>query len=298
MGRRWIGCWEKGDAAVLWESWAMPGVMDGVRVVNSFLRTLMALVLVGVAGTAGWFGYSTYTAGDQAKLRATKLEQELVDAKGRLQRAEGQVARLAAEIQQKDEQIARLEANVKKLETALHYLKIDHRVARFTVLDQYTDAAGQVTTVLEFVELDDAGRPLDTPKKFEIQGDLVYIDGWVVKFEDQYVEEADLERGTSLLLFKRIFGSGQRPDDGHVLDEVGAAPRVYSRGRKLSEFETKIWDDFWSLANDPAKARQLGIRAAHGGAPFMKVEKGKSYRILLRASGDPTIVPEGAGGDS
>jgi hypothetical protein len=24
----------------------------------------------------------------------------------------------------------------------------------------------------------------------------------------------------------------------------------------------------------------------------MKVEKGKSYRILLRASGDPTIVPD------
>jgi hypothetical protein len=24
----------------------------------------------------------------------------------------------------------------------------------------------------------------------------------------------------------------------------------------------------------------------------MKVEKGRSYRILLRASGDPTIVPE------
>jgi hypothetical protein len=85
-----------------------------------------------------------------------------------------------------------------------------------------------------------------------------------------------------------------------VLDEVGAAPRVYSRGRKLSDFEKKIWDDFWLIANDPGKARELGIRAAHGGAPFMKVEKGKSYRILLRASGDPTIVPESAerAGDS
>jgi hypothetical protein len=265
---------------------------------NSLLRTLIALVLVGIAGTAGWFGYETYTAGDQAKLRATKLEQELADAKTRLDRAEGQVASLTTEIKQKDEQIARLEANVKKLETALHYLKVDHRVARFSAVDQYTDAAGQVASVIEFVELDDAGRPLDAPKKFEIQGDVVYIDGWVVKFEDEYVEEADLERGTSLLLFKRIFGSGQRPDDGHVLDEVGAAPRVYSRGRKLSEFEKKIWEDFWSLANDPAKARELGIRAAHGGAPFMKVEKGRSYRILLRASGDPTIVPDGAGGDS
>ena len=276
----------------------MPGVLNGLSTINSFLRTLIALALVAGAGTAGWFGYNTYTAGDQAIQRATKLEQELSDAKGRLEKAELQVSTLTAELRRKDEQIAELAANVKKLETALHYLKIDHRVARFTAVDQYADAAGQVTTTIEFVELDDTGGPLDAPKQFQIQGEVVYIDGWVVKFEDQYVEQADIERGTSLLLFKRIFGSGQRPDDGHVLDEVGTAPRVYSRGRKLSDFEKKIWDDFWSLANNPAKARELGIRAAHGGAPFMKVEKGKSYRILLRASGDPTIVPEAAERDS
>jgi hypothetical protein len=274
----------------------MPGILNGLATINSFLRTLIALALVAAAGTAGWFGYNSYTAGDQAKQRATQLEQELSDAKSRLDKAELQVTSLTAELRRKDEQIAELAANVKKLETALHYLKIDHRVARFTVVDQYADAAGQVTTVIDFVELDDSGQPLDSAKQFQIQGDLVYIDGWVVKFEDQYVEQADIERGTSLLLFKRIFGSGQRPDDGHVLDEVGAAPRIYSRGRKLSDFEKKIWDDFWSLANDPAKARELGIRAAHGGAPFMKVEKGRSYRILLRASGDPTIVPESADG--
>ena len=109
------------------------------------------------------------------------------------------------------------------------------------------------------------------------------------------IEQADLERGTSLLLFKRIFGSGQKPDDGYPLDEVGSAPKAYARGGKMSDFERKIWDDFWNIANDSEKAKQLGIRAAHGGAPFMKVEKGKSYRILLRASGDPTIVPEDQG---
>jgi hypothetical protein len=199
----------------------------------------------------------------------------------------------ARALEGKDAEISRLNTSLKKLELAIRYLKIDHRVARFVAVDQTKDDdTGEVSSLIEFVELNDESHPIDTPRQFRIRGDTVYVDSWVVKFEDKYVEQADLERGTSLLLFKRIFGSGQKPDDGYPLDEVGSAPRAYARGGKMSDFERKIWDDFWNIANDPDKARQLGIRAAHGGAPFMKVEKGKSYRILLRASGDPTIVPD------
>ena len=116
--------------------------------------------------------------------------------------------------------------HIKKLELALRYLKIDHRVARFTAVDQTKDeATGEIRSLIEFVELNDEGHPIDTPRQFSIRGDIVYIDGWVVKFDDKYVEQADLERGTSLLLFKRIFGSGQKPDDGYPLDEVGSAPQ-------------------------------------------------------------------------
>ena len=42
-----------------------------------------------------------------------------------------------------------------------------------------------------------------------------------------------------------------------------------------------------------SKARKIGIRAAHGDAPSMKVKKGHSYRVLLRASGGLSIEPEG-----
>ena len=41
------------------------------------------------------------------------------------------------------------------------------------------------------------------------------------------------------------------------------------------------------------KARELGIRAAHGQAVSIKTQKGKSYRILLRASDGLSIVPDG-----
>jgi len=275
----------------------MARVMEGVRTINSFLRTLIAIVVLGGIGAGGYYGYTTYNAKEldiQKKDKALRdQERALAMTTSRLQQTEADLANKIAELQAKDKEIAALNASIKKLELALRYLKIDHRVARFTAVDQTKDeTTGEISSLIEFVELNDEGHPIDTPRQFRIHGDTVYIDGWVVKFEDKYIEQADLERGTSLLLFKRIFGSGQKPDDGLPLDEVGSAPRAYARGGRMSDFERKIWDDFWNIANDAERAKQLGIRAAHGGAPFMKVEKGKSYRILLRASGDPTIVPE------
>jgi multidrug efflux pump subunit AcrA (membrane-fusion protein) len=281
----------------------MPSFTELIRTVHHLVRTILALaVLVGLA-TAAYLGYRAYQAQRQAAdAQAAALaqsQQALATAHQQLDQARQTIASQATELAAREAQIAELEARVRRLETALHYLKIDHRVARFTAIDQTRDeATGEVSTLVEFVELNDEGHPIDMPKQFRIRGDIVYIDGWVVKFEDKYVEQADLERGTSLLLFKRIFGSGQKPDDGYPLDEIGSPPRAYARGGKMSEFEKKIWDDFWAIANDPERARQLGIRAAHGGAPFMKVEKGRSYRILLRASGDPTIVPEPMAGAS
>ncbi len=273
------------------------GVTESLSTINSFLRTLMALVMLGALGTAGYFGYTTYhakeIAAQQQQRELEQRKQQLDALSQQLDSAKLELENKTREIEAKDAEITKLNASIKKLEMAIRYLKIDHRVARFTAVDQSKDeATGEVSSLIEFVELNDEGHPIDTPRQFRIGGDVVYIDGWVVKFEDKYVEQADLERGTSLLLFKRIFGSGQKPDDGYPLDEVGSAPRAYARGGKMSDFERKIWDDFWNIANDSERAKQLGIRAAHGGAPFMKVEKGKSYRILLRASGDPTIVPE------
>ena len=57
----------------------------------------------------------------------------------------------------------------------------------------------------------------------------------------------------------------------------------------MSDFEKKIWDDFWNIANDPPKAEALGIRAIHGDAVFIQVRKGKTYTITIRASGSPEI---------
>jgi multidrug efflux pump subunit AcrA (membrane-fusion protein) len=272
-------------------------MMDHLRTINSFLRTLLAIMVVGGLATTGWYGYTTFNAREiaarqQAQARQA-AEQALADTKSRLQKSEQDLAGRIAELNEKNARITELQAHLDKLQTALRLLKLDHRLARLTVADQTTDpATGQTSTLIEFVELNDEGHPIETPRQWRLAGDVVFLDSWLVKFDDKYIEHADLERGTSLVLFRRIFSERQQPSEGYPLDEVGSAPRAYARGGKMSDFERHIWDDFWAIANDPAKADELGIRAAHGQAVSMKVQKGRSYRVELRASDGLSIVPE------
>jgi hypothetical protein len=122
-----------------------------------------------------------------------------------------------------------------------------------------------------------------------VEGDRIYIEYLVVKFDDKYVEQADLERGTAICLFERVFGEKQEPEMGYVIDQVGTRPTAYERGTPMSEFEAKIWADFWTIASNPQRAAELGIRAIHAQAPSIRVEAGKIYELDLRSTGDFTL---------
>ncbi|MCI0361419.1 MAG: hypothetical protein L0211_23295 [Planctomycetaceae bacterium] len=275
----------------------MPGMMDNLSTINSFLRTLIALAVIGAVSVVSYFGYAKFNASSiEAETRARELQEaqaSLLEVKRDLQAAGVALQEKDAKIEAQVAEISQLNQQVQKLETSLALLKVDHRVARLACIDQSKDeSTGKLTTLVEFVEINKDGEPIDTPRQFRIPGDTVFVDAWIVEFEDKYVEAADLERGTSLLLFKRLFGNDQKPDDGYPLDEHGAAPKAYARGGKMSDFEKSIFNDFWSIANDKDKAAEKGIKANYGSADYLKVEKGKTYTVELRASGGPKIKPE------
>ena len=75
--------------------------------------------------------------------------------------------------------------------------------------------------------LDDApwadmyGKPIDAPRDLTIEGDLAYIDAWVVKYHDKLVETGSPLGSTSICLFRRLFGETQKPADGFPLDRNG-----------------------------------------------------------------------------
>lgn len=267
----------------------MGSIGEGVKTVNSIVRTGLLAFLAVAVGSGIFFGYSEYTK--RERLLRDK-DQEIQFAQQQLVSMQGELESKQSEIADLNESLAEQVAQNEKLQTALHLLKTDQRLARLKVVDIQRDEQGAaITSTVEFAELSPSGDQLSAPRRFELPGDIIYIDNWVVKFDDSYIERGDIERGTSLCLFRRIFSEQQTPNQGISLDEIGMRPQAYARGGKLSEFEQRLWSEFWEFANDPQRAQELGIRAANGEAVSIQVREGKTYHISLRASGGLSIEP-------
>ncbi|MEX0585280.1 MAG: hypothetical protein WD176_01460, partial [Pirellulales bacterium] len=182
---------------------------------------------------------------------------------------------------------------IERLDTAVRLLKVDHRLAQLTVLDQRKAADdGRMLTKFSFVEVGQNGDPLEQPKVFEIEGNMVHIDALVVSYIDEHVEQGDPLRGAALCLFRRIYGDNQKPSEGFPLDAVRSRPAGYSRGSEPTELERDIWNRFWDYANDPKMTAEKGVKNVQGKVAYTQLRKGKSYRLLLRSTGDFTIQPE------
>jgi len=237
--------------------------------VNYMLRTL---VLAAVA-TLGYLGYF--------------IVQDVLDARDLA------LAEQREQIQRLEGDLAESEARVAELETALRYMKIDHRRARLTVVDQRVDptVAGGVETTVRFEELDEDGAPIGEGATYTLPGKVAYLESLVIKFEDSFVEQGDAFRGSSLCLFRRLFSEVLSPEEGVVLDPVGETPEPYSDDRDLQVLD-RLWLRFWDYANDPAAAAEAGVRAIHGEAPFIEMRPGARYIVELRASGGLSLRAE------
>jgi hypothetical protein len=247
-------------------------MFKALKALNSFLGALVSLALLALLAAACWWGVSTYLRAKSDREQVSVLTGELNAAKRDLEAKQREIVRL---------------------QTALRLLKVDHRIAQIDVVSQQgSEKDNGVVTTFTFVEVDDQGHPLSTPRLLTVQGDMAYVDCWVVKFSDESVEAGDPLRGTSICLFRRIFGEHQSPADGYILDAVGSRPAGYQDGREASGFEKEIWAHFWEIANNPAKADEKGIRAANGEAPNQKLVPGKRYKVLLRASGGLSFKAE------
>jgi hypothetical protein len=265
----------------------MGTVNDTISNVNSMLRTMLMLVLVAGAGFGGYWAYDLYN----------EPKKQLADKQAELDKINADLAARRLEVAALTTQLDETTKQVERLEVAMQLLKVRHRLARLTVLDQReatqpdTAVPKKLMTRIEFVEINEDGQPIGKPREFDIEGDLVFIDYLRVTFDDKYIEQSDLDRSTAICLFQRIFGEHQQPIDGFELDDVGTRPTAYARGSEMSDFERKIWNDFWTIANDPQRAAELGIHAAHEVASAMRVRPGKTYEVDLRSTGDVTIRP-------
>jgi hypothetical protein len=187
--------------------------------------------------------------------------------------------------------ISSLEQENQRLAAYLKLLKHFDRRARVEVLRQAPDAKGVLLTTIRVTEIDDAGKPVSVAREMSLPGQEFYFDTLVIKFEDHFVEENDPLKGKALMIFRRVYSNTMKPEEGIVIDPEGRSPEIYAEQTSPNDFERELWKRFWELANNEALARQKGIRAIHGEAPYMRLEPGKVYEIHLRSTGEVAITP-------
>lgn len=256
---------------------------------------IAAFAIAALVGLGGWW---TIFIRSQL-LETSKLEEANEELQNEVREKDEKIVKLDEEVTQKTEEIVQLNdeledarRQIQELETAMWLLKLNHRVARFEVIEQVMGADGQVTTTVEFTELGAEGEPVGAPRTIVIEGKQLYVEGLVIKFDDGFVEGGDLLRGSSIAILKRVFSEEQAPNEGTELD----MPRMHplpGRDDDIGDpFYEELWEQFWDYANDPAAAAEKGVRAMHAEAPSIELREGKSYRVELRASGGLSIRAE------
>ncbi len=270
----------------------MGRIMDNVKTANSVARTGILLVVLAGLAYGGYLTYTNYVQpgldAKQAKMELQKATEKLAGLKASLELLAAQSAEQQKTIEEQARQVAALARANEQLEMANKLLKVDHRLARIKVLEKGQDpGTNEKFCLVEFSEVDDLGKSIGESKQYRLKGQRLYLDAFIVKFDDQYIESADALRATSMYMFRRLFGEDDGLAGGYPLDVddqgvVRAA--AYVRGSRLSEFEQQIWRDFWAISNDPQKQKDLGVRNNHGQINYIDPVPGQVYEFTLRSS--------------
>lgn len=182
------------------------------------------------------------------------------------------------------------------LREVIDRLSADSRIAEVLVTgSRFNEENGKIETTIKFLEYDAKGKPL-TPKYFTFQGNIVQFQTLVIRFQDKFVKAGDKLRGKSAYLFLRAFVLD--PEKAQIFDltEANEVPEGYKVSEAPSEFEKKLWADFWKYALDPSAREHVGIKNAQIEAPGMMFLPGTIYTIKIEHNGgiriDTQPIPE------
>jgi len=181
----------------------------------------------------------------------------------------------------------------KQLKQAISNLTYEEQIGYAKVIDQQV-IDGKLMTKLLFVQTS----PTDKLEKIiekqcTIEGDVVYFDAMIVKFQDQKVMDG---QARAMYIWRRIFGEKMAPGDGFPIEQTGIEPVRYKK--LLSTLQVKerqlFWQAIWELADEPDRLSQYGIRAVYGNAVYSRLRPGLIYIFKITATGQvyPDVVPD------
>jgi hypothetical protein len=187
------------------------------------------------------------------------------------------------------------ELEIQRLNEVVERLGAETRMAQVVVKDQSVDPkTGTLETTIKFMEIGRNGEPLP-PRDFTVEGDVIYFDALVIKFNRDYIERGEALRGKNICLFRRIFGEHQSPEDGFLVDNSRPekkVPDIYRVDSEPSAFEVDLWTDFWRYAENPKEAQRRGVRVIQGEAVYTRFLPQNLYTLTLEHSGGINIRVE------
>ena len=189
----------------------------------------------------------------------------------------------------------RIEEN-QVLRRVVDRLSADSRAAEVLVTEsRFNEASKKIETTIKFLEYDTEGKPLE-PRYLTFQGNIIQFQALVIRFQDRLVRAGDKLRGKSAYLFMRAFILDKNKSQVFDLTEKDEIPRGYKVPGARSEFEKKLWEEFWDYALDPKARERAGIKNAQIEAPGSMFLPGTIYTLKIEHDGglriDTQPIPE------
>lgn len=182
------------------------------------------------------------------------------------------------------------------LKQVIERLSADSRVAEVLVTQsRFNEETKKIETTIKFLEYDASGKPL-APKYFTFQGNIIQFQSLVIRFQDNLVEAGDPIRGKSAYLFLKAFVLDSEKTQVFNIVEANQIPDGYKVPGARSEFEKKLWEEFWKYALDPQARERTGVKNAQIEAPGSMFLPGTIYTIKIEHDGgiriDTQPIPE------
>lgn len=175
-------------------------------------------------------------------------------------------------------------------------LSAESRIAEVLVTKSvYNEETKKIETTIKFLEYDARDKPLP-PRSFTFQGNVIQFQSLVIRFQDSLVQAGDKIRGKSAYLFLRAFVLDSEHTQVFNLTEINEIPQGYKVPGVQSEFEMKLWEEFWDYALDPKVRERRGVKNAQIEAPGSMFLPGTIYTIQIEHDGglriDTQPIPE------
>ncbi len=182
------------------------------------------------------------------------------------------------------------------LRKVVERLSAESRIAEVLVTkSEFNEQTKKVETTIKFLEYDAKGNPL-LPKYFTFHGNVIQFQSLVIRFADHFVKTGDKLKGKSAYLFMKAFVLDDNQTQVFEITKSQDIPTGYKTDEVRSEFEARLWEDFWKYALDPQARERTGIKNVQVEAPGSIFVPGTIYTLYIEHDGgiriDTMPVPE------